>query len=158
SAAAGNAKLTVFDGNLDPATQQKQLQDAVASGKYDGVIVQPVNGALMVQDAQNAIAAGVAIANIDQILGADNTTAKSQCDGQLVNVVFVPSELGRKIGELVVKACADMDPCNVGYIYSVKAAALDTTLKKAFDTAIAVNPKIKIVDDAGQSFYTAGGG
>jgi ribose transport system substrate-binding protein len=153
SAAAGNAKLTVMDGNLTPATQTKLLQDAVASGKYDGIVLQPVYGAGLVTDAQAAIAAGIAIGNIDQILGADNTTAASQVPGQLANVVFVPSELGRKIGELVVKACADANPCNVGYIYSVKAAALDATLKQAFDKATSVNPAIKIVAE-GESFYT----
>ena len=67
--------------------------------------------------------------------------------------MFVPSELGRKIGELVVSACADANPCNVGYIWSVKAAALDATLKEAFDEATSVNPNIKIVAE-GESFYT----
>jgi ribose transport system substrate-binding protein len=153
SASAGNAKLTVFDGNLTPATQTKQLQDAVASGKYDGIILQPVYGAGLVADAKAAIAAKVAIGNIDQILGPDNTTAAIQIEGQLANVVFVPSELGRKIGELVVTACADTNPCNVGYIYSVKAAALDATLKEAFDKATSVNPAIKVVAE-GESFYT----
>lgn len=153
AAAAGNAKLTVFDANLDPAAQSKQLQDAVASGKFDGIILQPLYGAGLVTGAQDAIKAGVAIGNIDQILGTDNTTAESQIEGQMANVVFVPSELGRKIGELVVQACGTADPCNVGYIYSVKAAALDTTLREAFDKAIAVNPKIKIVAE-GESFYT----
>jgi ribose transport system substrate-binding protein len=153
SAAAGNAKLTVFDANLDPAQQTKQLQDAVASGKYDGIVLQPLYGAGLVTGAQDAIKAGIAIGNIDQILGADNTTANTQVPGQLVNVVFVPSELGRKIGELVVKACANTSPCNVGYIYSVKAAALDTALRQAFDKATAVNPNIKVVAE-GESFYT----
>lgn len=153
SAAAGNAKLTVFDGNLDPATQTKQLQDATASGKFDGIVLQPVFGPSLVPGAQEAIKAGIAIGNIDQILGADNTTAEPQVDGQLANVVFVPSELGRKIGELVVVACGDADPCNVGYIYSVKAAALDTTLREAFDKATSVNPAIKVVAE-GESFYT----
>ena len=153
AAAAGNANLTVFDGNLDPATQTKQLQDAIASGKYDGIVLQPVYGPALVPGAQAAIKAGIAIGNIDQILGPDNTTANSQVDGQLVNVVFVPSELGRKIGELVVTACADANPCNVGYIWSVKAAALDATLKQAFDKATSVNPNIKIVAE-GESFYT----
>jgi ribose transport system substrate-binding protein len=153
SAAAGNANLTVFDGNLDPATQTKQLQDAIASGKYDGIVLQPVYGPALVPGAQAAIKAGIAIGNIDQILGPDNTTAKSQVDGQLVNVVFVPSELGRKIGELVVTACGDTNPCNVGYIWSVKAAALDATLKQAFDKATSVNPNIKVVAE-GESFYT----
>jgi ribose transport system substrate-binding protein len=153
AAAAGNANLTVFDGNLDPATQTKQLQDAIASGKYDGIVLQPVYGPALVPGAQAAIKAGIAVGNIDQILGADNTTEKSQVEGQLVNVVFVPSELGRKIGELVVKACGDAKPCNVGYIWSVKAAALDATLKQAFDKATSVNSNIKIVAE-GESFYT----
>ena len=153
AATAGNANLTVFDGNLDPARQTQQLQDAIASGKYDGIVLQPVYGPALVPGAQEAIAAGIAIGNIDQILGSDNTTAEAQVEGQLVNVVFVPSELGRKIGELVVKACADANPCNVGYIWSVKAAALDATLKEAFDKATSVNPNIKVVAE-GESFYT----
>jgi ribose transport system substrate-binding protein len=153
AATAGNANLTVFDGNLNPATQTQQLQDAIASGKYDGIILQPVYGPALVPGAQSAIENGIAIGNIDQILGPDNTTAESQVEGQLVNVVFVPSELGRKIGELVVEACADANPCNVGYIWSVKAAALDASLKTAFDEATSVNPNIKIVAE-GESFYT----
>lgn len=153
AAEAGNANLTVFDGNLNPATQTQQLQDAIASGKYDGIVLQPVYGPALVPGAEAAIAAGIAIGNIDQILGSDNTTAESQVEGQLVNVVFVPSELGRKIGELVVLACGAANPCNVGYIWSVKAAALDATLKQAFDEATSVNPNIKIVAE-GESFYT----
>jgi ribose transport system substrate-binding protein len=156
AAAAGNAKLTVFDANLDPATQVKQLQDATASGKYDAIITQPLFGAGMVEDVKKAIAAGIAVGNIDQVLGADMTTAESQVEGLSANVAFVPSELGRKIGELVVAACDDLkaNPCNIGYIWSVKAAALDIALKKAFDEAIAGRPDIKVVSDSGESFYT----
>lgn len=154
AAAAGNAKLTVFDANLNPADQTKQLQDAVASGKYDAIITQPLYGAGMVEDVKKAIAAGIAVGNIDQVLGSDMTTPDSQVAGLSSNVAFVPSELGRKIGELVVTACADLkaNPCNVGYIWSVKAAALDIALKDAFDKATAGHPEIKIVGE-GESFY-----
>ena len=156
AAAAGNAKLTVFDGALTPPTQLKQLQDATGSGKYDAIITQPIYGAGLVEEVKKTIAAGIAVGNIDQILGADMTTAASQVPGLSANVAFVPSELGRKIGELVVTACADVkaNPCNVGYIWSVKAAALDIALKKAFDEAIASHPEIKVVSDTGESFYT----
>ena len=84
------------------------------------------------------------------------TTPDSQVPGLSANVAFVPSELGRKIGELVVTACADLkaNPCNIGYIWSVKAAALDQALKVAFDKAIASHPEIKVVSDTGESFYT----
>jgi ribose transport system substrate-binding protein len=156
AAAAGNAKLTVFDANLNPADQVKQLQDATASGKYDAIITQPLYGAGMVADVKKAIAAGIAVGNIDQVMGSDMTTPNSQVEGLSANVAFVPSELGRKIGELVVAACADLkaNPCNVGYIWSVKAAALDIALKAAFDKAIASHPEIKVVSDTGESFYT----
>jgi ribose transport system substrate-binding protein len=155
AAASGNAKLTVFDANLDPAAQTKQLQDATASGKFDAIITQPLYGAGLVADVTNAIKAGIAVGNIDQILGADNTTAESQIPGLMANVAFVPSELGRKIGELVVTACTEKkaNPCNIGYIWSVKAAALDATLKQAFDKATAAHPEIKVVAE-GESFYT----
>lgn len=153
AAAAGNAKLTVFDANLDPAAQTKQLQDAAASGKFDAILVQPLYGAGLIEDVKAAIAAGIFVGNVDQTLGSDFTTAESQVEGLSSNVAFVASELGRKIGELVVKACADANPCSVGYIWSVKAAALDGALKTAFDTATAVNPNIKIVAE-GESFYT----
>lgn len=155
AAAAGNAKLTVFDANLDPAKQAQQLQDATASGQYDGIITQPLFGAGMVAGVEEAIAAGIAVGNIDQILGEDQTTAESQVEGLSANVAFVPSTLGRKIGELVVAACAELaaDPCNVGYIYSVKAAALDTTLRIAFDEVTSSHPEIVVVQE-GESFYT----
>src|SRR4051794_819620 len=156
AAAAGNANLTVFDANLNPADQVKQLQDAVASGKYDAIITQPLYGAGMVEDVKKAIGAGIKVGNIDQTLGADMTTANFQVEGLSSNVAFVPSDLGKKIGDLVVTACADVkaNPCNVGYIWSVKAAALDIALKKAFDEAIAPHPEIKVVSDTGESFYT----
>jgi ribose transport system substrate-binding protein len=153
AAAANNAKLTVFDANLDPAAQAKQLQDAVASGKFDGIITQPLFGAGLVDGVKAAIAQGIGVGNIDQILGEDQTTAEAQVDGLLANVAFVPKTLGTKIGDLVVKACEGQSPCNVGYIYSVKAAALDTTLRQAFDEVTSSNPDIKVVAE-GESFYT----
>ncbi len=156
AAAAGNAQLTVMDGNLDPATQTKQLQDAVASGKYDGVIVQPVYGGALVTGVQDAISKGIAVGNIDQVLGTDFTTAAPQVQGLSANVIFVASNLGKKIADLAIKACGDAaaNPCKIGYIFSVKAAGLDQELRAAFDAEIASHPEIKVVAE-GESFYTS---
>jgi ribose transport system substrate-binding protein len=158
AAALGNAQLTVMDGNLDPATQTKQLQDATASGKYDGIITQPVYGAALVTGAQAAIAKGIAIGNIDQILGTDFTTADSQVQGQSSNVIFVASNLGKKIADLAITACTATGAatCKIGYIFSVKAAALDQELRKAFDAEIA-GKNIQVVAE-GESFYTPAAG
>ena len=137
-AAADNAKLTVFDANLDPAAQTKQLQDAAASGKFDAIITQPLYGAGMVQDVTNAINSGIAVGNIDQILGADNTTAESQVQGLSANVAFVPSTLGKKIGDLVVKACAEKRQPMQRRLHLVgQGGRPRPALRKAFDEAIA---------------------
>ena len=157
AAAAGNAQLTVLDGNLDPAAQTKDLQDAIASGKYDGIVVQPVYGASLVTGVQAAIAKGIAVGNIDQVLGSDFTTAQPQVQGLSANVIFVASTLGKKIADLAIKACASANPCKIGYIFSVKAAALDQELRKAFDAELATNPNVKVVAE-GESFYTSGAG
>ncbi|MFN8623438.1 MAG: sugar ABC transporter substrate-binding protein [Chloroflexota bacterium] len=159
AAAAGNANITVFDANNDPAAQQTQLQDAVASGKYDGIIVQPIAGAALVAPVQAAIAAGIQVANMDQTLGADLTTSEAQVDGLAANVVFVPSEIGRKLGELTVQACTEAaaDPCNVGYIFAFKGYPLDNAIRAAFDAAVAGTPSVKVVAE-GEGFFSAQGG
>ena len=82
----------------------------------------------------------------------------SQVEGQLANVVFVPERArpqDRRAGRRGLRGAAN--PCEVGYIWSVKAAALDTTLRQAFDEATAVNPNIKVVAE-GESFYTTPAG
>lgn len=159
AAAAGNANITVFDANNDPAAQQTQLQDAVASGKYDGIIVQPIAGAALVAPVQAAIAAGVQVANMDQTLGADLTTSAAQVEGLAANVVFVPSEIGRKLGEQTVAACAQaaVDPCGVGYIFAFKGYPLDNAIREAFDAAIAGTPSVQVVAE-GEGFFSAQGG
>ena len=68
-------------------------------------------------------------------------------------MTFVPTEIGRKLGELVVDACASkqLDPCQAGYLFDVKASALDVAIRKAFDEAVQGSP-VDIVAE-GESFF-----
>jgi ribose transport system substrate-binding protein len=157
AAAAGGAEITVFDANNSHDAQVAQLQDAVASGEYDGIIVQPIFGAGLVTGVQAAIEAGIPVGNLDQILGEDMTTSDAQVEGLSANVVFVPSEIGRKLGELTVEACADLDPCEIGYIDAFGQIPLDISIRAAFDEAIAANPAISVVaQDVGMFNPTQG--
>lgn len=155
AAANNNAELTVFDANNSPDAQFQQLQDALASGQYDGIIVQPIFGPGLIPTIEEAIADGAQIAVLDQILGEDLTTSDNQVDGLAANVVFVQSEIGRKQGELVVQACEEfeLDPCNVGFLYNIKVSSLDTAIRTAFDEVIADHPQIEVVAE-GEAFYT----
>ena len=153
-AGENNTKLTVFDANNDPNKQFSQLQNVITQGGYDGVILQPIESTNLITPAQDAISKKIKVANIDQILGPKLDTVEKQVDGQSVNVTFVPTDIGTKLGKLVVQACSqnNLSPCKVGYLYDIKASALDVAIRKAFNTAIAGSP-VKVVAE-GQSFFT----
>jgi ribose transport system substrate-binding protein len=149
-----NAKLTVLDANNDPNKQFSQLQNVITQGGYDGVILQPINSTNLITPAQDAISKKIKVANIDQILGPKLNTVDKQVQGQSVNVTFVPTDIGTKLGKLVVQACQqnNLNPCKVGYLYDIKASALDVAIRQAFDAAIKGSP-VKVSAE-GQSFFT----
>jgi ribose transport system substrate-binding protein len=149
-----NGTVQVFDANNDPKKQFAQLQNATSSGDFDAIIVQPIFGTGLITGVQDAISAGKKVVNMDQILGKDLSTDQPQVDGLSGNVVFVPTEIGTKLGKLVTQACQEknLDPCKVGYLYDIKASALDVAIKKSFDQAVAGSP-VKVVAQ-GESFFT----
>lgn len=154
-AAENNAKITVFDANNDPQAQYTQLQNVITSGQYDGIITQPIFGTGLVDLVAQAIEAGIKVVNINQILGPDLTTNDTQVEGLSANVTFIPTVIGQKIGEQVVDACAtkNLDPCNVGYLYDIKASALDVAIHDGFTAATEGTP-VNVVAE-GESFFTA---
>ena len=152
-AAASNAELTVFDGNLDPATQGTLIEDVIASGQYDGMIVQPIYGPAIYDVTKEAIDAGITVVNIDQILGDDFTSGATQLDGLSANIVFVGSILGEKFGEQAVEACAsqNLDPCNVAYLHDLKTSAVSIALWEAFSKVIEGTPVTVVAE--GETFW-----
>jgi ribose transport system substrate-binding protein len=150
-----NAKITVFDANNDPTKQFSQLQNVITSGGYDGIVVQPIESTNLITPVQDAIGKKVKVVNIDQIIGPRLDTVAKQVPGLTANVTFVPTDIGTKLGKLVVQACQqnNLNPCNVGYLYDIKASALDVAIRKAFNQAIAGTPSVKVVAE-GQSFFT----
>ena len=72
-AAANDINITEFDGQFDPAKQNAQLQDIIASGKYQGIIVCAAYGVGMIPDLEEAIAAGIDSLG-DVLLGAGADT------------------------------------------------------------------------------------
>jgi ribose transport system substrate-binding protein len=149
------ATVKVFDANNSPQTQYSQLQDAINSGQYNGIIVQPIFGTGLISLVKQAIAKGIKVVNLDQILGPNLSTDEPQVKGLSANVTFVPTKIGTQLGQLVVQACKskNLDPCNVGYLYDIKASALDVAISGAFDKAIKADPAVKVVAQ-GQSFFS----
>jgi len=152
-AAANNIELTVFDGNLDPALQATLIEDVIASGQFDGMIVQPVYGPAIMDVVKEAIDAGITVVNIDQILGPDFTSGKAQVDGLAANVVFVGSILGDKLGQQTVEACAayNLDPCKVAFLHDLKTSAVSIALWDSFNRVTEGTPVTVVAE--GETFW-----
>ena len=150
-AKAQGAKVTVLDAANDTKKQLSELQTVVSSKQYDAVIVQPIFGPQLIPTIKQAIKAGLKVVNIDQILGTNPGTAAPPVAGLSGNVVFVQTQIGRKQGGLVVKACKNKNPCKVGYMYSVKVSSLDTAIRKGFD-AVTKGHNIQVVAE-GETFF-----
>jgi ribose transport system substrate-binding protein len=153
-ASTDGAALKVFDANNNPQTQYDQLQTVINSGQYNGIITQPIESTGLVSLVQQAIAKGIKVVNMDQILGSALNTAAPQVSGLSANVTFVPTLIGTQLGQQVVAACASksLNPCKVGYLYDIKASSLDTAIYGAFTAAIKGSP-VKVVT-YGQSYFT----
>ncbi len=152
-AKAQGASVTVFDAANDPKKQLAELQTAMTSGQYDGIIVQPIFGPQLIPTIKQAIKQGLKVVNIDQILGVNPSTAAPPVAGLSGNAVFVQTDIGKKQGQLVDKACAALkaSPCKVGYLYSVKVSSLDTAIRKGFNQATAGH-NVRVVAE-GETFY-----
>src|SRR3984957_18613402 len=153
-ASADGASLKVFDANNSPQTQFNQLQTVISSGQYNGIITQPIEATGLVSLVKQAIAKGIKVVNMDQILGSSLNTAAPQVAGLSANVTFVPTTIGTQLGQQVIAACASkqLSPCKVGYLYDIKASSLDTAIYGAFTAAIKGSP-VQVVT-YGQSYFT----
>jgi ribose transport system substrate-binding protein len=146
-AAENGITLTEFDAQFNPDTQLAQLQDAISSGQYQGMIVSALVGDALLPDLRTAAESGVKIVALNQIIGPALDTADPQDPAIVASVLAPPLRSGQRLGELTLKACEGIDPCNVVYFYGLKGIPLDNALKQGFDEVTAANPAITVVNE-----------
>jgi ribose transport system substrate-binding protein len=152
AAKAAGASITVFDAKNTPATQQQQLETATTSKKFNAIMVQPIFGTGLINDVKKAIKAKIKVVNFDQVMGANYNTDKPQVPGLSGNVIFVPKQIGTKLGTLTVQACKGKNPCKVGYLFDIKASALDAAIRQGWNGSTAGH-NVNVVAE-GESFFT----
>jgi ribose transport system substrate-binding protein len=144
-AAANGMTITEFDAQFDPAKQATQIQDVIASGQYDGMVIVALSGAGVAPDVEAAIAEGMKVVVMNQVAGADLTTSDPQIPGVSASVMAAPQRSGERLGMLTVQACEGIDPCEIVYIFGIRGIPLDNALRAGFDAVIADHSNIKVV-------------
>ena len=155
---ANGVTIVEFDAQFDPAKQQAQLQDVIASGKYQGIVLCAIYGLGLVPDIQEAIAAGVEVVVLNQVVGADLTTSEPQVEGIAASVLASPYRSGVRHGKLAIRACAGDDDCEVVFIYGIKGIPLDDAIRQGFDDTIAGHENIRIVAEGEGKYLGPDGG
>lgn len=151
TAAADGVKLVVFDANNSPQTQYTQLQSVINGGGYQGIITQPIENTNLIPLVKQAIKKKIKVVNIDQILGASASTAAVQVAGLSGNVVFVPTAIGKTLGQQAALACKTFTTCNIGYLYNIQGSTVDTAVHSAFISAL--GSAGTVLNDSGQTYF-----
>ena len=117
--------------------------------------MQPIFGPQLIPLVKQAIKNGIKVVNVDQILGHEPGNGEATGRRHVGQHRLHPD--GHRPASRVrssVAACKanNLNPCNVGYLYSVKVSSLDTAIRKGFDAVIKAVPSIKVVAE-GETFY-----
>lgn len=105
-----------FDSNISSSTQVSQIEDAVASGKYNGLVIYADDGNAIVPAVKEAIAKKIKVAADFVPIGPNIDTTKTQVPGLVGSSVTPIASTGTAAGNLIVKACAGMKQCQVEYM------------------------------------------
>lgn len=152
-AAKEGVHLTVFDANNDVNTQVSQIKSAVASQKFTGLAVHPVNSASVTPTLKDVIAGGMTVGCVYQACGPNPNGTSIQTAGLAVQVGVDFVAQGDMLGQAIEAACAQLTDCKVAYIPGLLTTANDAYRRQGMQARLHNDPNIKIVsqDQAGQS-------
>ncbi len=153
-----NIELVEFDAQFNAELQTTQLQDVIASGQYDGIILVALNGPGLVPDVEAALASGMQVVLFNQIVGDDLSTNEPQVDGIAASVLAPPVVTGERAGRLTIEACEGLNPCRVVYVFGIRGIPLDVALRQGFDSAVADHPSIQVVAEGEGQYLGPEGG
>jgi ribose transport system substrate-binding protein len=154
-----NAQVTEFDAKYDGTVQVNQMQDALATGKFDVFVVMPVNNAGLVPVATSAVADGVTVVSVLSTIGSDIDTLKSAVDG-VITIGQTFGDNGTDIANESIAACGDLDPCKVAYMPGDAKQASEKVRADAVLAGLAAAPSVEVVStqpggfDAGTGLKT----
>jgi ribose transport system substrate-binding protein len=138
------ASIQVFSGEYDQTEQLNQMQDAVTSGNFNAFIVYAIDGNGVIPGVQAALDAGIVVVGADVVIGPDRNSLVPY-PGLAAFIGSTGEIQGTGIGEMIVMACEDIDPCEVAYLIGVQALTIDQDRLAAIESVIAEHPNIQIV-------------
>lgn len=156
AAEAAGGTIEIFDAQSDPTKQYAQVQDIITSGRFDGMVIMPVDGPSLVPAVEEAVTAGLGVVDVAFPIGTDLATREPQVEGMVGSVVISPEQNGRVLADIVVEGCEGIDPCEVAVLPGSLTVSADAARVREIESVLAgvANVTIAAVQETG---YTTDG-
>ena len=112
-----------FEVGYDENKQQQAIDDAIVSGKYQGIITVPRTATGVIPAAERAIEAGLQFVSFAAVLGADDELLEVQIPGQAAAITPDNNAIGELQWEMALQYCDEegIEVCNIARVGAVPA-------------------------------------
>jgi ribose transport system substrate-binding protein len=149
AAVLGGVQTTVFDGQFSADVQLKQVEDAVASHRFDGFIIVP-NDTVGIGSAITAAWQTAKIPTVTTLfpIGPNLNTLEPQVPGIVGTVARLPAEGAKIQADAAISYCADKNPCNVVLLIGQLQYPFDKVRWDTWTSDLEQHANIKVVATA----------
>ena len=141
----GGVQVEIYDGAFDSTKQFSQVEDLIANGGFNAIIITPNDTVGIAPALEEATGAGLTVATALFPVGPELNEMEPQVPGLTTTVAADPAKGATAQAEAVVAYCADKDPCNVAVIMGQLIYPFDNLRYDAFKTVLGQHANIKIV-------------
>jgi ribose transport system substrate-binding protein len=141
----GNVEATIFDGQFAADVQLNQLEDAVASGNFDGIVLVPNDTVGIAAGLPAAVEKNVPVVTVLFPVGPNLTQLEPQVPGIVATVASPPADGATKQAELVVEYCKSLNPCKVVILIGQLQYPFDKVRYDAYRKVLDAQKNIKVV-------------
>ena len=138
-------EVEIFNGEFNAEKQNNQVEDLVASKKFDGIILEPNDSVGIANALKDAIAADIKVVVTLFPVGPKLDTLEPQIPGLTATVASNPAVGAKVVADQVVKYCEGKDPCNVIVIVGQKIYPFDNLRYQTELDTFKSHPNIKVV-------------
>ena len=145
AAELGDIDVEIFNGEFNAEKQNNQVEDLIASKKFDGIILEPNDSVGIANSLKDAIAAGIKVVVTLFPVGPKLDTLEPQIPGLTATVASNPAIGAKVVADEVVKYCEGKNPCNVIVIVGQKIYPFDNLRYQTELEAFKSHPNIKAI-------------
>ncbi len=110
---ASGGSVENFAANFDPQKQLQQCTDAITSGRFNVIVLDPADPVGAIPCAKAAKEAGIPVVNLEVVLGPDINAVDPQVEGVVGSVTITAGSNAKGMVDQTVAACEGIDPCKV---------------------------------------------